>query len=132
MAIYGSYIRGAKFCGDLDLLFNGGISEFKQYCDSLGVMWTLSGDQKCSGFIRGVVDGAIVKIDVFRCSDTHKTPFAVFLIGSAQVNRRMRGHFKALGYTQNQYWIYQGDKRLDTDWTLIDYYNKSNIEPPWN
>lgn len=131
-AIYGSYIRGAEFSGDLDLLFNGSIADYKYYCQSLGAVWTLSGDQKHSGFIKNIVDGALVKIDVFRCDDSHKAPFAVFLIGSAQVNRQMRGHFKAKGYTMNQYWIYRvNGERLDVDWSLLDYYQNSSIAPPW-
>ena len=111
--IVGSYRRGARDSGDIDIIFSdSGEKKSEVYDDFIdllikrGILIDIlsRGKTKCLAVAR-IGDGKARRID-FLYATPHEYPFAtLYFTGSASFNTTMRGHANDLGYSLNEHGI---------------------------
>ena len=108
LTICGSYRRGAVSSGDIDCLFTGNKSSFKQLVETLSEKEVIkdpfsAGSSKWMGM--GKVDKLHRRIDLMYI-DSSEYPFAIlYFTGSQEFNEAFRGYCRKLGYTLNEHGI---------------------------
>lgn len=112
----GSYRRGAKDSGDIDVLMTlpsnvateEGATSFRKLCDKLVNIGYITdvlalGDKKCMGVCRLNQDSPARRIDLL-VTHQEEYPFAVlYFTGSDKFNIAMRKHALEQGYTMNEH-----------------------------
>ena len=114
--IVGSYRRGAKNSGDIDVIITSKNPEvFKKYVDSLKetdiILETLSYGNTKALVIAKLKDKTIARRVDFLYTTPEEYPFAVlYFTGSKAFNTVMRGHALKLGISLNEHGMYEKEK----------------------
>lgn len=129
--IVGSYRRGAKSSGDIDVIITSKDDEvFKKFIDLLIkeniIIEVLSrGNSKCLVITKLGFDNVARRVD-FLYTNRDEYPFSVlYFTGSKAFNTVMRGHALKLGYTLNEHRIrkiaaYSTGSQIMTEGTKIE------------
>jgi DNA polymerase/3'-5' exonuclease PolX len=111
LTIAGSYRRGAKKSGDIDLLILG--KSIAKYIGAIEEMdehiYTISAGSHNMTYI-AKYSGRVFQCDVIITEDY--VPALVYFTGSKQFNIHMRKRAKSLGYKLNQYGLWNGTKKI--------------------
>ena len=138
LTICGSYRRGAVSSGDIDCLFTGNKSSFKQLVETLSEKEVIkdpfsAGSSKWMGM--GKVDKLHRRIDLMYI-DSSEYPFAIlYFTGSQEFNEAFRGYCRKLGYTLNEHGIkslQNGEnvnKSFKSEKDIFDFLNVPYVEP---
>lgn len=121
--IVGSYRRGAKDSGDIDMLitYGGGLSEkkaqeaFNAFVEKLTekgyiIAKLVSGAKKWMGYIRLGADGVARRLDLLLTPPKEFAYALLYFTGSDRFNVAFRKHCLELGYTLNEHIMKITDK----------------------
>ena len=118
--IVGSYRRGAKTSGDIDVIITGNKDDFKQFIDKLLeqkiIVELLTRGPTKSLVIAKLPDSDSVRRVDFLYASKEEYPFAIlYFTGSKVFNTVMRGRALSLGYSLNEHGLYkmEGKKKGD-------------------
>lgn len=137
--IVGSYRRGAKDSGDIDVIITGNKSLFKDFVDKLLneniIIEVLSRGPTKSLVIGKLKDSSKARRIDFLYSTPEEYPFSIlYFTGSASFNTVMRQMALNKGYTLNEHGIYhmkngkKGDKVKHTFKTEMDIFDFLDME----
>jgi DNA ligase-1 len=138
MLICGSYRRKATSSGDIDALFTGNKSEFKQFVTNMSANGYLkdafsNGQSKWMGM--GLIDKLHRRIDLMYI-DRSEYYFAVlYFTGSMEFNTALRGYCRKLGYTLNEHGLKTIDDskivqhNFDSEQSIFRFLKIPYIEP---
>ena len=110
--IVGSYRRGAKTSGDIDVIITGNKDNFKQFIDRLLedkiIVELLTRGSTKSLVVAKLPDSDIVRRVDFLYASKEEYPFAIlYFTGSKIFNTVMRGRALSLGYSLNEHGLYK-------------------------
>ena len=110
--IVGSYRRGAKTSGDIDVIITGNKDNFKQFIDQLLedkiIVELLTRGSTKSLVVAKLPDSDIVRRVDFLYASKEEYPFAIlYFTGSKIFNTVMRGRALSLGYSLNEHGLYK-------------------------
>jgi len=140
--IVGSYRRGAKTSGDIDVIITSeDPTIFPKFIDELQkqniIVEILSqGNTKCLVITKLGRRSTARRVD-FMFTSKEEYPFAVlYFTGSKAFNTVMRGHALSMGYTMNEHSIRKNDKEKSkadhvfvTEKDIFDFLNMEYKEP---
>ena len=110
--IVGSYRRGAKTSGDIDVIITGNKDNFKQFIDQLLedkiIVELLTRGSTKSLVVAKLPDSNVVRRVDFLYASKEEYPFAIlYFTGSKVFNTVMRGRALSLGYSLNEHGLYK-------------------------
>jgi DNA polymerase/3'-5' exonuclease PolX len=118
--IVGSYRRGAKTSGDIDVIITGNKDNFKQFIDKLLeekiIVELLTRGTTKSLVIAKLPNSNTVRRVDFLYASKEEYPFAIlYFTGSKIFNTVMRGRALTLGYSLNEHGLYKMDGKKKGD-----------------
>ena len=118
--IVGSYRRGAKMSGDIDVIITGNKDDFKQFIDKLVeqkiIVELLTRGPTKSLVIAKLPDSDTVRRVDFLYASKEEYPFAIlYFTGSKIFNTVMRGRALSLGYSLNEHGLYKMEGKQKGD-----------------
>ena len=138
LTIVGSYRRGVKLQGDVDLLFCTSAATIEEFLQTLHLRlknesstytnYLSAGSHKLSLLLRY---GSVVRhVDVFVCTPDEYPTFLNYATGSFTHNEHLRATAKRLGYKLNQYGLYEirSNKKVSNINTEKDIYDKLGLD----
>ena len=141
--IVGSYRRGAKTSGDIDVIITGNKDNFKQFIDNLLekkiIVELLTRGPTKSLVIAKLPNSNTVRRVDFLYASQEEYPFAIlYFTGSKIFNTVMRGRALSLGYSLNEHGLYKMegkkkgekiDQTFQDEQTIFDFLKMKYKEP---
>lgn len=136
--IAGSYRRGAKTSGDIDILISSDdtliLNKFKQFIstDKIFVDFLSVGNQRITFLCK--TNNLVKQVDILLVSIDEYAPALLYFTGSADFNVAMRHHAKTLGYKLNQNGLYDSKRikiNTPTEKSIFDALSLQYILPEY-
>lgn len=122
IVVMGSYRRGGKTSGDIDVLLGGDTNCLRDFVDRLVKAGYVQqneefafGDVKYMGVCKLPRHKTWRRLDILY-APPNEHPFAMlYFTGSKELNTKMRGHALSKGLTLNEKGLFDGDRRVEHD-----------------
>lgn len=140
IVVMGSYRRGAKTSGDIDVLLGGDHNCLREFVGLLvKADYVERGEEFAFGEVKYMGVCKLPRHKTWRRLDIlyappNEHPFAMlYFTGSKELNTKMRAHALSKGLTLNEKGLFEGDRRVDhsfsTEKDIFEYLEMPYLEP---
>ena len=140
IVVMGSYRRGAKTSGDIDVLLGGDRNCLREFVELLVEAGYVErgeefafGEVKYMGVCKLPRHKTWRRLDILYAPPNEHSFAMLYFTGSKELNTKMRAHALSKGLTLNEKGIFEGDRRVDhpfgTEKDIFDYLEMPYLEP---